>query len=142
MKTATIEAKIQKDKHLLKDIQKVSYYDIERFIQDAQRYIKAIKEKRMVCIIQSVSNSGMSRTIRFLAPEKNKNIKEFQYLNFYAFFLALGYTPVKHDGFRIGGCGMDMIFHTNYSIIGRLKGLGMLTKEQASKLAQMTPTVL
>jgi hypothetical protein len=97
----------------------------------------------MCCSIGSVSSSGMSRTIKFLAPEKNIKRGEYQYLNFFAFFRILGYTPVKDSHyFRINGCGMDMVFHTNYSIIHKLHRLGFITKKQCEQLAQATPQVI
>ena len=37
---------------------------------------------------------------------------------------------------------MDMIFHTNYSIIRKLGNLGFITKGQVRKLEQQTPTVI
>ena len=86
--------------------------DIETFINNAKRYIKAIKENRMICAIGSVSKSGMSRNIKFVELSKSDTSDKHQLYNFYQFFDVLGYTKVKNsDYFRIGGCGMDMIFH-------------------------------
>lgn len=111
------------------------------FIEHAQRYIDAIRERRMICSIGSVSRSGMSRTIKFL--EMHKGGDRYSLLNFFQFFEALGYSKVKEsDYFRIGGCGMDMIFHTNYSIIHTLERLGFIDKEECRKLAQATPNVV
>lgn len=142
----TIEARIQEDKSLLKSIEAVSYYSIERFIEDAKAYVKAIEQNRMICIIGSVAASGMSRTIKFASAEKSVNNKSVPYYhrNYYGFFKALGYKHAKNqDGyFTISGCGMDMIFHTNYCIIRRLQSVGVLNKEKASRLEQKTPNVL
>lgn len=135
--------RIQEDKNLVKSIERVNYYEIERFISDAKRYISAIRQGRVICSIGSVSKSGMSRTIKFLAPEKNEGLKRYQYYNFFALFKALGYSPVNEsDYFRIHGCGMDMVFHTNYSNIHTFERLGFISKKECSKLAQMTPTVI
>ena len=114
----------------------------ERFIEHAKRYIKAIKEHRMICSIGSVSASGMSRTIKFLEVSKGgKN--RYNLLNFYEFFKIMGYSLVKDsDYFRIGGCGMDMIFNTNYTIMHDLKRLGFITDEECRTLAQKTPSVV
>ncbi len=107
------------------------------FIYHARRYIKAIKAGRMLCKIESVAPSGMSRVIKF--EELNKG----QVLNFYQFFMLLGYTRAKNsDGFRVSGCGMDMIFHTNYSIIHRLHRLGFITRKQCAELAQKMPHII
>ena len=49
---------------------------------------------------------------------------------------------LSYDYFTIGGCGMDMIFHTNYTIIHRLYKLGFMTKKECEKLCQMTPSII
>lgn len=113
------------------------------FIDHAKRYIKAIKEGRMLCSIESVSPSGMSRVIKFVEVSRYSDRKQYAVLNFYQFFLMLGYSRAKNsDGFRINGCGMDMVFHTNYSIIHQLHHLGFITKKQCDELAQKTPHVI
>ena len=142
MKKETIVNRINEHEHV--DPSKVTFYDMDMFIADARRYIKAIRDGRMVCNINSVAKSGMSRTIAFHeCARTNNNIHKYDYLNFYAFFMAMGYTPVNRERyFRIHGCGMDMIFHTNYTIINTLGRLGFLTKEDARLLAQRTPPVL
>lgn len=141
---ATIIKNIENNKELIKSLNKVSYYDIERFVEDAKAYIKAIKDKRMINSIGSVSSSGMSRTIKFLSCEKSKYNKDHYYRNYFAFFKALGYSEAnKNDHyFRINGCGMDMIFHTNYSIVHNLTRLGFLTKKECESLAQDTPQTI
>ena len=121
-----------------------NYYE-DDFIRDAKRYIQAIKENRVICNIESVSASGMSRNIKFLECKKNTYHKNYyNWLNFFAFFKVLGYTESrkKDNCFSISGCGMDMIFHTNYSIIHRLHRLGFINKKQCDKLAQNTPTII
>lgn len=142
-----IEASIHADKELLKRVNK-SYYvneqnSITHFIRDVRTYIKAIEEGRMLCIIRSVSKSGMSRVIKFNSSEKGKE-RKYWFRQYCALFDALGYTPAKNDrdAYRIGGCGMDMVFHTNYSNMHKFERLGFITKEECGKLAQMTPTVL
>lgn len=111
------------------------------FTEHCKRYIKAIKDGRMICAIDRVSASGMSRNIKFLECAKGKD--RYNYLTFWELFKILGYTEVKNtDTFRIGGCGMDMIFHTNYSIIRQLKRLGFITAKTCEVLAQKTPNVI
>jgi hypothetical protein len=53
-------------KWLRKKIENQQYYSVDQFYKDAERYVKAIKEGRVICSIGSVSRSGMSRTIKFL----------------------------------------------------------------------------
>lgn len=121
-----------------KEFQKNAYYEnydnsIKHFVSDAKTYIKAIKENRMLCIIKSVSSSGMSRVISFHSFEKN------YYRQYFCFFKTLGYSEVN-EGFRIHGCGMDMIFNTNYNIIHKLHRLRLISKKECDILCQKTPT--
>lgn len=140
--TSKIIANLNSSKEFQKNLKKLSHYSNEQFLKDALQYIKAIKERRMLCNIISVSNSGMSRNIKFMSCEKNNTRKnEYWHSNYNCLFIALGYTRVN-DGFRINGCGMDMVFHTNYSIIHNLKTFGILNKKQCATLCQMTPTVI
>lgn len=143
MKTQTVLTAINNDKQLLKAINQNSY-STDRFISDAKRYLNAIKKGTMINSIGSVSSSGMSRTIKFLAPEYNKYTKRYQYCNFFQFFKALGFSEArgKEHYFLIGGCGMDMIFHTNYTIIHKLHRLGFINKRQCDFLAQQTPQTI
>jgi hypothetical protein len=135
---------IMADKDVMKQINQNTYYTTEQFHADCVRYIKAIKEGRVICSIKSVSSSGMSRTIKFMECGYNKFQKIHGYYNFYALFRTLGFTQARNsrDYFSIGGCGMDMIFHTNYTIIHKLHRLGFIDKKQCSSLAQDTPTVI
>ena len=136
---------IAENKELQKGMSRLGIYSDERFYEDAIRYIKAIKEGRVICNIDTVSSSGMSRTISFLECTRSRYSKgiRYMYLNFFAFFKALGYqeVPNKHT-FRIHGCGMDMIFYTNYTNIHGLHRLGFITRKQCDYLAQQTPTVI
>ena len=133
--------KLEQEKELVKAISKISYYSVAQFQSDAKRYIKAIIDGRMNCRIIRVSSSGMSRVLKFTSCEKGKH--GYAYMQYYCLFLALGFTKASNDdGFRINGCGMDMVFHTNYTIIGRLQRFGFLTKEEADKLQQKTPVCL
>jgi hypothetical protein len=140
----TVINNINNDKYLIKLINKTSYTSVESFIESALRYLNAIREGRMSCFIESVSRSGMSRNIKFIAYEvykKNKNNEHTGYYgNFYTLFTHLGFTPVKNDScFKIYGCGMDMVFHTNYTIIHKLARLGFIDKQMCEVLAQKTP---
>jgi hypothetical protein len=142
MKTQKTLKLIEANKEIQKNLKKLNYYSAEQFISDCQAYIKAIEDRRMICIIKSVSSTGMSRVIKFSAPQKSKDGK-FYYRNFNCLFITLGYSEAKNkDGFRINGCGMDMVFHTNYCIIHDMFRLGLINEEQKRHLAQETPVVL
>lgn len=120
---------------------------IQLFIKDAFAYIKAIKEGRMLCVIHSVSKSGMSRNISFHSFEFNKHrsrdYNKGYYRQYIRFFKALGYNEKQKTGeFKVYGCGMNMVFHTNYCIIYKLYSLGFINKKECDRLAQETPVVL
>jgi len=125
---------------------KLKYYSYEQFEKDVIKYIEAIQEGRVVCVIHSVAKSGMSRVMSFHSCEENnytEGDKQFHYRQWNCLSIALGHTESKcRNGFRIGGCGMDMVFATNYNIIHDLHRLGFITKEVCNVLAQKTPTVL
>jgi len=143
MNTEKINRSLAEEKNTLSRIIGLPYYSAEAFMNDANRYIKAIKDRRMICSIKSVSRSGMSRTMTFKAVVRNKYDGKYYLSNFNGLFVALGFRQSKNkDGFIIGGCGMDMVFHTNYTIIHRLHRLGFITKKQCAELAQETPSIV
>ena len=146
-KLERITKNINSNKELMRNINDCNgYVDTEQdrvdiFIENVQRYIKAIKEGRIICDIAKVSQSGMSRNIKFLECAKGRD--RHNWLNFWSLFKMLGYTEVKNDyTFRINGCGMDMIFHTNYTNMHQFKRLGFISNKQCEKYAQMTPNVI
>ena len=111
----------------------------DNFVMNVQRYLKATKERRVICSIGSVSKSGMSRTMKFMEMPKNGGYL----LNFYQLFDILGHQKINEsDYFRINGCGMDMVFNTNYNIIHNLQSLGFITRKTCRVLAQETPQVV
>lgn len=129
-------------KSLIKRIAQNEYYSIERFEQDAKKYVKAIKEGRIIASIENVSRSGMSRDIKYTEFDKKNNKGSLN--TFYSFFLALGYNENKSSRgyFKINGCGMDMNFNTNYNNINDLEFFGFIKKDTARILCQKTPTLL
>ena len=132
---------IKKIEKMVKDYNN-EYYTVDQFISDAKRYIKAIKEGRIIVDIVSVSSSGMSRKMKFLECAKNKNSNTYRYLNFYGLFSCLGFSFGNRDNFQVSGCGMGMVFYTNYSNIHDLHRLGFITKKTCDSLSQNTPTVI
>lgn len=141
-KIERITAKVSQDKEIQKRLKNHPHSDTSDFIRNAERYIKAIKEGRVICSIPSVSRSGMSRQIKFLECSKGKT--QYNYYNFWLLFKLLGFTEARgnRDAFTISGCGMDMVFHTNYTIIHKLQRLGFISRKQCDHLAQQTPTVI
>jgi len=141
-KLEKITNRIEANKELNKTISNMSYYDTKDFIRDANDYIKAIKEGRMINSIGSVSKSGMSRTMKFLSCNGSKG--RFSYRQYSCLFEALGYKTSRESDyyFRVNGCGMDMVFHTNYTNIHNLHSLGFINKKECACLAQQTPTTI
>lgn len=133
---------------ITKNVQKLeknfdNYYTTDLFIRDAKAYIKAIKQGRMIVNIARVSKSGMTRKMTFNSCEKGDKHRPFYYRQYYSFFEALGTFKVNRDcQIVVGGCGMDMIFHVNYTTIHQLHRLGFISKKECDKLAQMTPTYI
>jgi hypothetical protein len=138
-KLELIKANILANKDLNKAILNQKYYTVEQFISDCERYLKAIEQRRMFNTIKSVSASGMSRNIKFTSMEKGKH--GFYLSNYNMLFTILGFSKSRSNDFyfTIGGCGMDMIFHTNYTIIHKLHRLGFINKAKCDTLAQATP---
>lgn len=65
-------------------------------------------------VLRSVSSSGMSRTISLKVAKDGKILD----LTYYA-SIVLDWPLVEVNGsraLRVGGCGMDMGFHTVYSL--------------------------
>ena len=92
-------------------------------------------EQKQVILLQVLFRLGDNLWVRLFLNN--------QFYNFYQFFDSLGYTKIKDsDYFRIGGCGMDMIFHTNYTIMHDLRRLGFINKEECDTLAQATPHIV
>jgi hypothetical protein len=85
----------------------------------------------------------MSRNIKFTSNELSGN-KIYYQRQYYFLFKVLGYTESRNKDsyFTIVGCGMDMIFNTNYNIIHSLYTLGFISKDLCATLAQKTPTTI
>lgn len=143
-KEERITRNVENSKEMKKAIELVGYYSIERFIKDGLKYIKAIKEGRMIVAISNVSKNGGSRDVQFSSCERSKYDPGHFYRNYNALFLAMGYKTSRSSDwkFRICGGGMDMIFYTNYCIIRKLHKLGFISAKECEKLEQMTPTVM
>lgn len=110
------------------------YLKSENGQMNAKRFIKALKEGRIICVVKHVSSSGMSRDIAFREVVKTKN--GFHMLQFDWFFEQLGWSRSKnYDAIRVCGCGMDMRFHVIYSVCMELKYYGFKLPKDWSSLA-------
>lgn len=113
---------------------------IEMFLQsedgkrNAERFIKALKEKRIIACVKHVSSSGMSRDIAFREVIKTKY--GYSMLQFDWFFEQLGWPRSKnYDAIRVVGCGMDMRFHVIYSVCQELQYYGFKLPKEWTYLA-------
>jgi hypothetical protein len=144
-KIERIAAKLATRPEVKKWMKSTSYNAPEVLAENLLRYVQAVRDGRVFCIIHSVSSSGMSRNMSFFEcakySQKMNSGQTHGILNFYSLFLALGYPPAK-EGFRISGCGMNMVFAVNYDIMHTAARVGAITEKECAKLAQMTPTYL
>ena len=145
-KDERIALKIRADREQMKLLEKMNKgrhysYDVENLINDGKDFIEATRRGTLMCVIKSVSASGMSRVMNFNSCEKNKSKKAYWYRQYWGLFEALGYTESRNgNGFTIDGCGMNMVFDTHYTIIHTLHRLGFIDRKECDKLAQQTPT--
>jgi len=86
-------------------------------VQDAKKQLLAhyVSEGSTVyTVLRSVSSSGMSRTLSLKVASEGKILD----LTYYA-GIVLDWPIVEVNGsraLRVGGCGMDMGFHTVYTL--------------------------
>lgn len=126
-KDLRVISKINLNQKLLKKV--MGIYSTNSFLADAKSYISATKQNRMFCIIHSISSSGMSRVLNF------HSFEGAYYRQYFSFFKSLGYMETK-QGFRIEGCGMDMVFATHYDIVHDLYRIGLISQKECEFLCQ------
>ena len=91
---------------------------------NAERFLKAVREHRILCNIKRVSRSGMSRVIGVYEIQNDENGRP-NILQFNWFLGQMGWTYSDKDhAIRVGGCGMDMIFHLLSSSVEKLRDYG------------------
>lgn len=125
---------------LTKEIQQVidnnPYYSAENFEKDVKTYIKALKANRALFTVTHVSKSGMTRYINVKSFEGKMSKGYFR--NYINMFKVLGYEYNRdYDSFKIGGCGMNMVFALNYYACMKLKDIGAITKKTFDTVSQL-----
>lgn len=126
---------IKLSKEIEKLISENEYYSIEDFIKDCNCYIKALKSGRLQYKVTHVSKSGMSRDINIQSYEGNMTKGYYrQYSNLTE---VLGYKRVNWADIRVNGCGMNMLFATNYNIVNDFKRMNLITSKECEALCQM-----
>ena len=123
-------------KEIEKRLSKEEYYTKEMLLNDIQDYIKALKEGRLQYLVMSVSQSGMSRNILIQSCEQNKTNNNFYFRQYSRMFEMLNYKLDKDYNIRVSGCGMNMLFATNYYLIQTFKSMNIISDSEADILAQ------
>ena len=123
-------------KEIEKRLSKEEYYSKDLLLRDIQDYIKALKEGRLQYLVISVSPNGMSRNILIQSCEQNKTNINFYFRQFTRMFEMLGYKLNKDYYLKVSGCGMNMLFATNYYLIQTFKSLNIITELECEILAQ------
>ena len=78
-----------------------------------KKIMKKTKNKRVYATVLHVSNTGMSRVIKFIAITKRGNVYNITDL----ISKITGYHwDRSYYGVRVYGCGMDMVFNTLYNV--------------------------
>ena len=88
--------------------------------------IKLLENNNQVyCIIRHVSESGMSREISLHVIDDEKRLCDISY----SASQIIGWNQGKSGGIKVSGCGMDMAFHTVYTLSSILyDGYGSILK--------------
>lgn len=126
--------KVALSKEILNNLKKNEYYGEEDFIHDCKVYIKALKSGRLQYTVTNVSKSGMSRDINIQSYEGTM-LKGY-YRQYTGLTAALGYKRSGWADIRVGGCGMNMMFATNYNIIHDFKRMGLISESDCKTLCQ------
>lgn len=94
-----------------------SYYSEEEALQLAERVRKAVSEKNgnILCRVDHVSRSGMSRHISVAINSRNNGLESLNYTPFRKVFADRNKIE-KSGGCYISGCGMDMLFEATYRL--------------------------
>jgi hypothetical protein len=105
MTTTTAPKKITKKEAKALDVQYAREQLLTHYVSEGDT---------IYTVLRSVSSSGMSRTISLKVAKEGKILD----LTYYA-SIVLDWPLVEVNGsraLRVGGCGMDMGFHTVYTL--------------------------
>lgn len=126
---------IKLSKEQIKRLSKETYYNEEQFIKDCKTYIKALKAGRVLYSVTHVSSTGMSRDINIKSFEGSMTNGYFR--NYNMMLTILGYSFAKYtNDIKVSGCGMNMLFATNYDIIHTFKRIGLIKNKTCEELSQ------
>ena len=80
----------------------------DMFKTDLKRYERRAKNKQAITLHMKVSSSGMTRHFNFAEHRYNM------------LFNTLYNNKVSYDPVKVGGCGMDMLWHLLYTACERV----------------------
>lgn len=82
-------------------------------LQKLKEIMNKTENKRVYATVLHVSNTGMSRVIKFIAITKRGHVYNLNEL----IHRITGYAwDRNYYGLRVYGCGMDMVFNTLYNV--------------------------
>lgn len=127
---------VQLSKEMIKNISKNEYYSKEDFVKDCKVYIKALKAGRVKYTVTNVSKSGMSRDI-FIQSFEGTMTKGY-FRTYFSMLEVLGYRFASKysSDIKVSGCGMNMLFATNYNIIHSFKAMNLISAKECEILCQ------
>ena len=97
--------------------------DVLSALKELKELMKKTKDKRIYASALHVSNSGMSRVIKFCIITKKGELYNINNL----VHRITGYNwDQNYYGLRVYGCGMDMIFNTLYNINAYASSYGII----------------
>lgn len=121
------------NKEIESAVNAMEYYDIKGFVKDCKRYVKAVKDQRLIMSIKKVSSNKISRTI--CVCEFAKSVTGGHCLNrFSCFLICLGHKLNKDGDVIIRGCNMDMVFALHMNICRFLLSLGVISEDEYEEL--------
>ena len=91
--------------------QKRAEQEEKQAIRDIKKHAGLKPGDTIYSIVRHVSQSGMSRDISFYKVFKGELVCLDWYIE-----KILGWKRSSNGGIRVGGCGMDMCFHTVYTL--------------------------
>lgn len=97
--------------------EKLSEFQV-KLLQRVKKALVNRKGGKVFATVRHVSKSGMSRVISFMYVDNKGGV---YYLDGLFETLLNKKYDEKYRGLRIGGCGMDMIFHTLEQVLSSLK---------------------
>lgn len=124
--TKTLTDKIEKN------ILSMALYSKERFINDGNRYIAALKSGRLIYV--NIKKAQSSKTFNIESFEGDAASGYFD--NYIGFFRALGENITKENYIKVSGSGSDLAYALNFETITSLQQMGFVDISEGAKLSK------